>query len=706
MPQAIPYIVQAVIGEVIAVTVTSKVIGSLLFAAAAGTLSKLMADRELKSTLERARQQGREINVIGNAEPIPIIYGEVYRTSAAVAYMGTSSRVISTSTRDGRPRRGDAHFLNIVLVWGEGVIQQVTRIWLDDYPADDERFDDHRHDDYERYVVLEHYLGTDTQTASAELIERTEFELAGQAPVIPWTVDHRLRGTAYTYAQLHFNFDLFETLPVVTADLTGIVPAHPTLGTPTVVGNPAWAVWDYMTNARYGLGFAAADLDLPSFEAAAAYCDDVVGRTTRRYTIGGLLSPDAGRLDNLRALLSGCRGAIIQSGGRFKMYVDRAAAAVMDIDETMVVGEMSIQLDAHGSRFNSVRARFVNDQRASKPDFVIVESAEYLAADNGEPLQLDLELPMTSSAAVARDIATQLLIQSRYGMVVQLEVTLAAIAVECGDVVRLTHSVPGWTLKLFRVVRFALGDSGATQLTLQEYSADVYSTAPSLDNEDPPGTDLPDPFDVLPVETLTLTPDRLDRGDGTFDQIIRMEWTPPPDDHRIGFDIEWGKTADGVDGHSWSSISVLRPDAINHVVVGLVLNTEYTVRIRTRNSIGVVSPWVTGTATTLVGGNISPLLDVSGSLDGSDLTIAWVRPPDTRASLVEVWRGVGPDFFEGFGPTLLTTAPITDGSIVVGAESAPSVYNYYWLRTRSTSGSLSPDWVPSQYGPGISAVTL
>jgi hypothetical protein len=72
-------------------------------------------------------------------------------------------------------------------------------------------------------------------------------------------------------------------------------------------------------------------IDDTAFSEAAWHCDDQVaipdgnGGTTlqARYTCDGVLNVDQSALDNLRALLTSCRGFLVFSGGKYKLKIDR-----------------------------------------------------------------------------------------------------------------------------------------------------------------------------------------------------------------------------------------------------------------------------------------------------------------------------------------------------------------------------------------------
>jgi hypothetical protein len=77
--------------------------------------------------------------------------------------------------------------------------------------------------------------------------------------------------------------------------------------------------------------------------------------------------------------------------------------------------------------------------------------------DNGLVLEASqLELPFTTDAYRAGQIAQIEMKRSRFGIVVTLTATIAAMALEVGDVVPVTHATFGWSAKSFRVLEIEL----------------------------------------------------------------------------------------------------------------------------------------------------------------------------------------------------------------------------------------------------------
>ena len=138
--------------------------------------------------LASAKQRGLLLNVSNSVEPVPVIYG--------TRKVG-GSRVFAETTGDSN------EFLHVIIVWGEGTIDAIQNIYIDDVLSGDARFSG--------LLDIHNHLGDDLQVADVDLVSR----------VTNWTIDHRLSGLAYTYIRLEWDQDKFGGFPTITADIDG-----------------------------------------------------------------------------------------------------------------------------------------------------------------------------------------------------------------------------------------------------------------------------------------------------------------------------------------------------------------------------------------------------------------------------------------------------------------------------------------------------
>jgi len=424
------------------------------------------------------RARGLSANVSNPVAPLAVIYGST-RFAGDLVYAGVSGT--------------ENEYLDLIVAWGEGEISAINTIYLDDLASTDGRF--------AGLVDIYHHVGTDAQTVDTN----------AQANIGPWGANHRLRGVAYSYVRLKYDPEVFAKIPVISAEIDGLLVYDPRDATTKFSNNPALCIYDYMTDQRYGRGIDPADIDTASISAAANACDVVeasytAGPTQARYTCDGVINIDQPSLDNLRALLTSCRAYMIHTGGKYRLIVDQATASSMAFDDSNIVGGFRLAFDSKQTRYNRVRARFINDAREYQPDIVIEDSSSYRTADNGTLLEKVIDLPFTADHYRARKIAQIELKQSRATQVIEFRATLDGLRAECGDVITVTAPTLSYLNKKFRVLQVALDTQETVKISAREYDT-VYTPSSLPQQAVAPSLNFPTVTDVTTEVVTEVEPD-------------------------------------------------------------------------------------------------------------------------------------------------------------------------------------------------------
>lgn len=95
--------------------------------------------------------------------------------------------------------------------------------------------------------------------------------------------------------------------------------------------NPAWVVYDLLTNTRYGLGLDPATIDKYSFYNAGVYNDGQltyvtstgISKTTSHFTFNGVIQAYDDGYSLIQSIASCCRAQIIDMGGLVTLLQDR-----------------------------------------------------------------------------------------------------------------------------------------------------------------------------------------------------------------------------------------------------------------------------------------------------------------------------------------------------------------------------------------------
>ncbi|MDH5528236.1 MAG: phage tail protein [Nitrospirota bacterium] len=628
---------------------------------------------------ESPNLEGAQFTVEGADLKIPVVYGAA-RVGGIIAFKGVSG--------------ASNEYLNLVLVLGEGEIDAVTGITIDDAPSTDLRFAGL----VDTYV----HTGADTQAADANLI----------AEGIGWTAAHQLNGTAYVYLRLKWSGDAFRGMPRFTFDVHGRKVFDPRSGLTAWSDNPALCVRDYLTNGRFGRGLPDTAIDDAAVIAAANACDTTItaytgGPVIPRFRCNGVVDTNRKVLENVRSLLTSCRGMLTFSGGRYRLRVEQDEAPVFTFTEDNIIGGWSIEGTAKSARLNRAKIRFLNPQRNWKGDLAIQESAAWLAADNGLRLERDVTLSFETDPYRADYHAQTILKKSREGITCAFLATIEALQVEAGDVVAVTHTTPGWISKAFRVQQITLREDGNVAVQLQEHDPTAYDRTVPAGLPAPPDTNLPDPFTVQPPTAVTVesgTAHLITMGDGTVVSRAYVSWTASADAYVDHYEVQAKNTA----APDWSAgAPVITSETAAHVYL-VEDGVNYDFRVRAVNTAGVRSPWAVVVGHLVLGKQQVPDTPtglVYATTAAGRRRLTWTMPqvtPDIAGFQLRYFAGgVGDwqsatDLSHGLVPVDPEVVPPA-GEYAFEFDHLPAGQYTFYVRPWDTSGLTSV--APASVGP-------
>lgn len=591
----------AFIAPVIAAAVTGGSLGSALFTAAIGLVASITLT-SVAGALFRPKQPKlsdpfagaqRTQSVRQAITPWRVVYGQV-RTGGAITFLHST---------DGNSK------LHLIITLAGHEVEEIGDIYFDDevVPLDGSGNATGR---YAGYVRIQKKLGTDTQTAFADLISEASDK---------WTADHRQRGRACIYVRLTHNSDLFASgIPNITAVVKGKKVYDPRTTSTAWTANAALCLADYLTDPIRGLGVDyASRIDETDLIAAANVCDENVtlagGGTEDRYTMNGTFETSERPRDIIASMTGAMAGRASFIGGRWSIFAGAYTAPSITLTEADLRGP--IRVSSRLSRrelANGVKGTFVSpDNKWQASDFPPVTSSTGYTEDGDERLWRDIDLPFTTSAATAQRIARIELRKARQQISVQLQAKLTAYRLVPGDTVAITNTRLGWTAKAFEVtgLRFVAADDGSlgVDLTLRETASTVYDWTAATDEVDvdpAPDTELPNPFSISAPATLTLASgdaEILELSEGSVLSRIKATWTAPSDARIANYELAWKKSTES----TWDSVL-----SSSSVTVGYISpvedGTAYDVRVRSISGLGVVSGWVTVTGHVVVGKTAAP----------------------------------------------------------------------------------------------------
>lgn len=584
---AIAAIAGAIASSVTVGTIVTAVVGGIVstgLGLAAGALFKQRTPN-VQGVGQRARETVE--NVVGTVEYVPVVYGQS-RVGGLRVYCDVG--------------KDDRKTLYQATVLCEGEIEEIVAVRVNNtgYTT--------------QFVVPYYLLGTDSQTPPAAFYSG--------AP--KWTQNHRLAGLAAILTRIPKNANTFPNIPVITAQVKGKLVYDPRTGTTAYSTNPALCIRDYLTNTRYGKGLAAAELDDDSFIDAANYCDQLVsnstGGTQKRYECNGILLTRQTIQQNLDELLTSCNGTVAFTGGKYRLIILKPEVATFTFDQSVIIGGFQIKYEGKRFKFNRVEAEYINPGKNWQPDIAIYEDADWLAID-GEPLTTKIELPYTTNRDTAIQIAQIALRQSRLDKKVEFRANLAALQVNVGDVVNITHPVPGWTDVKFRVVGLTLEPQGEVVVSCEEYDDDVYVLGDIDPEELGESSDFESPAIVQAPSGLTVSQTFITNSLGEELNRITLAWTEPDSAFVVEYQAEYKLAADS----TWTIVGRTPEPSIN---INDIAAGTYDFQVKAINSLNIASEYVSTQATVV--NNTDRPADVTGFqavLANGSVHLTWDRVP-------------------------------------------------------------------------------
>ncbi len=337
-----------------------------------------------------------------------------------------------------------------------------------------------------------------------------------------------------------------------------------------------------------------------------------------RYTCNGLIDTAKTPKQIAEQLLTAMGGRIVLGGGVWRMYAAAYSASIASYTDTNVIGQL-IRRGTHPrrERFNAVKGLYISPQNVGQPtDYPPIESATYLAQDDGRRRYTEYNLPFTTRSNTAQRLATILLKRHREQVPVEVTFDIEALEFQAGDTIDLTHTRRSWTSRDFEVLEWSLvvelDDTNAPRFAvktaLASTSSAIYSFDPNTDEvatEIAPVTSPLDPLNVAAPTGLTVTSgtDVLYlKNDGTVLSRIKIVWIDAADEFVDRYEIQYKLSADS----DWQPSIFTSFGTTQHYIWDVQDGVAHDVRIRSINQLGVRSSWVTDTNHIVIGKSAVP----------------------------------------------------------------------------------------------------
>ena len=476
MPQAIP-----LVATIIATIAGAPQILAAFIGLAASAVASLLTPEAKAPSIA---QNGHLINTRSMQDPLPIVYGQV-------KIGGT--QVFITTTGDNNK------YLHIIQTLCEGEIEGLVHVYLDDKLIST----------YGGDAYYEFFKGTPTQNVCATL----------HSAYPDWT--DAMRNTAYLYVRLTYNTDKFAALPVITAVIQGKKVYDPRNDTTAYSTNPAVCTYDYVRNTRYGVGIPGGFWNESSISTVANWCD------TKGYTLNGILLDQNTAIDVIYNLLMCFRSGIIWSGGQFKLISFDYDAPVMTFNEDEIKeNSFRINVPTIQDLPNTLKITYINKDNYYISDPFDLPDPNAVNID-GEKRVQELLLLGIDNRQQAQKIGTYTIERQRLNYIYSFVAGPKAIPLEPGDMIQVTHSLPGWVDKIVRVKDCQILSETEVALALLDEDALLYDDIINLETQATYSTSLPDPLGTPPqVEDVQFTEEIYSIKDNSYSRV-KGTWAVP-----------------------------------------------------------------------------------------------------------------------------------------------------------------------------------
>jgi hypothetical protein len=352
-----------------------------------------------------------------------------------------------------------------------------------------------------------------------------------------WPSTATLSGFCYTVVTLNLNQPEFQSgIPPVEVLLRGKKLYDVRTGLTTWSQNNALCIYDYLTSELCGVD--PADIPQATLIAAANVCDEstmsaeVYGEVGARYTFNGTVTSDQAQQDALETMAQSMAGGIVST--TWEMWAGKYIAPVMDLyidrpgDMGDLVGEIAITPGiSDADLYNGVKGQYSSAENSYvATDFEPYQNSTYVTADGNEKWT-NIDFPFTNNKQRVWNLCRIFTEDQRSGYTVVGQFSLKAWGLRVGQRVSLHSTLFGWDGKIFRVMSKKFSPTAPVELTLKEDAESIWDFVDEALPDATPNTNLPNPYAIDPLASLTCTSgnDTLAAlQDGTIIARIKASW--------------------------------------------------------------------------------------------------------------------------------------------------------------------------------------
>jgi len=238
--------------------------------------------------------------------------------------------------------------------------------------------------------------------------------------------------------------------------------------------NPAWIVWDMLTNRRYGGGIPTAKLDFAAFKKWAAYCDQEGLR------FNGVIDSEMNVWDAAQLPLRVGHAQLVNIGTRFGVVVESPSVPVMMFSvANMVKDSYKETWLPMTDRANEIDVSFFDKEDDYKQRTIKIYDPSVLTSGRKQRSSAVTLFGVDNADQAWREGIFHMNLNRFILKTVSFSAPLEAIACTVGDLILVQHDMPNWaqagrfeagsTTSVVKLDRPAVMEAGKTYKLLVHY---------------------------------------------------------------------------------------------------------------------------------------------------------------------------------------------------------------------------------------------
>jgi hypothetical protein len=398
------------------------------------------------------------------------------------------------------------------------------------------------------------------------------------------------------------------------------------------------------------MGFDSSYLDDDAIADAANWCD---ASENGYYFNGGIFSKKDSP-DVINDVLANFRAGFFWSNGQYKLIIMDYDTPVMSIEESEIIEDsFSFRQPSMQDTPNRIEIKFPNVDIDYKAETLQLETNDYIDIGDDER-KIIIELIGTTDYEQAVKLGAYLLERAAFNKIFMFSIGSQGAVLEQGDIIQVTHTLPGWTDHVCRVINPRANPDGTFTLVVLDENEDLYDDTVNVSSHTPTTTTLPDPLAVPPsVKNIQTSDSFYTQGDKTFWKL-QIDFDDPTDYPYFKHAEAWISYDDGV------NYSYLRSGTVRITIDPIQYGKRIYIKLRSVSIYDIKQDLADAIiVSSTIGSTISSPSDVTGfrvSTNSNTLIFKWdAVDDDVNILLYEIKYNPGNEGVWGKSIIIATT---------------------------------------------------